>query len=62
MLLWMMKSPSECIAPLDDIDVEIRHAEHALEQLRRRQGELQASLWRAYKPTYEQHLGGEDDE
>jgi hypothetical protein len=52
----------QCIAPLDDIDVEIRHAEHALEQLRRRQGELQASLWRAYKPTYEQHLGGEDDE
>jgi predicted aminopeptidase len=49
------------ITPLDKLDDEIRRADQALEDLRRRQAHLQASLWRGYKPEYERHLDrGED--
>jgi hypothetical protein len=51
----------QCIKPLDDIDDEIRRAEKALEELRRRQAGLVSSLWSSYKPSYEKHLGGGGD-
>jgi hypothetical protein len=51
-----------CVNPLDALESEVRRAEQALTEARRRHAALQTSLWAAYKPAYEQHLGPEEDE
>ena len=44
------------VAPLDDIDSELRQQEQKLEELRTARLERQAQLWAAYKPGYERYL------
>ncbi|HYN30975.1 MAG TPA: protein phosphatase 2C domain-containing protein [Dermatophilaceae bacterium] len=41
-----------CIAPMDELDQDIRRAEQAAADLHRRKAALQASLWGSYKPEY----------
>ena len=42
------------IAPLDDLDAELREQERKLEELRTARRQRQAQLWAAYKPGYEE--------
>jgi hypothetical protein len=51
-----------CVNPLDDLESEVRRAEQAAAEARRRHAALQTSLWAAYKPEYERYLGREEDE
>jgi hypothetical protein len=51
-----------CVNPLDALEDEVGRAEQALTEARRRHTALQTSLWAAYKPAYERHLGPEEDE
>lgn len=44
------------ITPLDDLDGELREQERKLADLRTARRELQAQLWAAYKPGYEEYL------
>jgi hypothetical protein len=44
------------IAPLDDLDTELRKQERTLHELRAARQERQARLWAAYKPGYEEYL------
>ena len=44
------------IAPLDDLEAELRQQERKLEELRSSRRERQAQLWAAYKPSYEEYL------
>lgn len=44
------------IAPLDDLDTELRQQERKLEELRTTRRQRQAQLWAAYKPGYEEYL------
>jgi hypothetical protein len=44
------------VAPLDDLDAELREQERKLEELRTARRERQAQLWAAYKPGYEEYL------
>ena len=44
------------IAPLDDLDTELREQERKLEELRTTRRRRQAQLWAAYKPGYEEFL------
>jgi hypothetical protein len=50
-----------CIVPLDELESEVRRAEQAVAEARRRHAALQTSLWAAYKPEYERYLGCEED-
>lgn len=47
---------SRWIAPLDDLDTELREQERKLAELRAARRERQAQLWAAYKPAYEEYL------
>jgi hypothetical protein len=47
---------SRWIAPLDDLDTELREQERKLAELRAARRERQAQLWAAYKPDYEEYL------
>lgn len=49
------------IQPLDELGAEVRRAEQALEQARRRQVTGQAQLWGAYKGEYERYFGESDE-
>jgi len=51
-----------CIVPLNELESEVRRAEQAVAEARRRHAALQTSLWAAYKPEYERYLGREEDE
>jgi hypothetical protein len=44
------------IAPLDELDAELRTHERRLHELRAKRRERQAQLWAAYKPGYEEYL------
>jgi serine/threonine protein phosphatase PrpC len=44
------------IAPLDDLDTELREQERKLQDLRTAGRQRQAQLWAAYKPGYEEFL------
>jgi hypothetical protein len=44
------------IAPLNELDANLRRRERELEELHTAQRERQAQLWAAYKPGYEQYL------
>jgi serine/threonine protein phosphatase PrpC len=44
------------IGPLDELDGQVRRAEHELAGLRARRAELGGELWDVYKPEYERHL------
>jgi hypothetical protein len=44
------------IAPLDDLDANLRQHERKLEELRTARRQRQAQLWAAYKPGYEEYL------
>ena len=44
------------IAPLDDLDTQLRDQEQKLEELRTARRQRQAQLWAAYKPGYEEFL------
>ena len=50
-----------CVVPLDELESEVRRAEQAVAEARRRHATLQTSLWAAYKPEYERYLGREED-
>lgn len=50
-----------CVVPLDELEAEVRGAEQAAAEARRRHAALQTSLWGAYKPEYERFLGPEED-
>jgi hypothetical protein len=47
---------SRWIAPLDDLDTELREQERKLAELRAARRERQAQLWAAYKADYEEYL------
>lgn len=49
------------IRPLDQLGAEVRLAEQALEEARRRQVTGQAKLWGAYKAEYERYFGASED-
>lgn len=49
-----------CIQPLDRLEAEVRSADQAAADARRRHAALQTTLWSAYKPGYEQHLNSEE--
>jgi serine/threonine protein phosphatase PrpC len=44
------------IAPLNELDANLRRRERELDELRTARQEQQAQLWAAYKPGYEQYL------
>lgn len=48
------------VAPLDDLDADVRERERELDALRTALRKRQAQLWAAYKPGYERYLGPAD--
>jgi hypothetical protein len=50
-----------CVVPLDEHEAEVRRAEQAVAEARRRHAAVQTSLWAAYKSEYERYLGREED-
>jgi hypothetical protein len=50
-----------CIAPLAELEGQVRRAEQLAAETRRRQAELQTTLWGQYKPGYERYLPAKEE-
>jgi hypothetical protein len=49
------------VVPLDQAEADVGRAEQAVADARRRQAQLQTSLWGDYKPAYERYLAPKED-
>lgn len=49
-----------CLIPLDEVEADVRRAEQAVAEARRRHSQLQTALWSQYKVDYERYLTREE--